>query len=51
MKKMTKLNFIKAKKYIFTLGSTNLDLWFTVKGYGFGDRVSNFKKYILKISK
>ena len=38
MKRMTKIIFIKG----FTLGLTNLDLGFRVKGCGFGDMVSNF---------
>ena len=38
---MIKINFIKGWKYIFTLGLTNLDLGFRVKGLGFGDIVSN----------
>ena len=33
----------------FILGLTNLDLGFRIKGWGFGDRVSNFKKLKIKI--
>ena len=32
------------KIYIFTLGLTNIDLEFRVKGRSFGDMVSNLKK-------
>ena len=39
---MTKICF-------FTLGLTNLHLGFRVKGWGFGDRVSNLKKLKIKI--
>ena len=44
---MTKINFIKGKNdqiCIFTLGLTNINLGFRVKGWGFGDNVSNLKK-------
>ena len=49
MKKMTKISFIKGKKYIFTLGLTNLHLGFRVKEWGFGDRVSKFLKLKINI--
>ena len=35
----------------FFLGLTNIDLRFRFKGCGFGDKVSNFKRKKLKISK
>ena len=41
MKKMTKISFVKDQKCIFILGLTNIYLGFRVKGWGFGDKVSN----------
>ena len=41
---MTKIFLLKGKKYIYTLGLTNLDLEFRVNGYSFEYKVSNFLK-------
>ena len=48
---MIKKFFIKRSIYIYTLELTNLDFGFRVKGWSFEDRVSNFKKFKIKIFK
>ena len=48
---MTKINFIKVEKYIFTLWLTNPDLEFRVGGGLLGIGFQIFSKKILKITK
>ena len=40
---MTKISFIKGSKCIFTIGLTNSDLRFRVKGWGFGENIQILK--------